>query len=73
MPLSFSGFLRGTPYVVRFVEPRSGRKSSGEWLVEMPGVPPIMFPGSPDDSSAAVRRSAERYLALVLPEESAEQ
>ena len=71
MPSSFCGFLRGTPYVVRFVEPRPGRSGCGEWLVEMPGIPPIMFPGSPKDSDATVRRLAERYLMLVLPEELA--
>jgi hypothetical protein len=73
MPSSFCGFLRGTPYVVRFVEPRPGRSGPGEWRVEMRGVPPILFPGSPNDSNAAVRRSAERYLMLVLPAESATQ
>ena len=73
MPSSFCGFLWGKPYVVRFVEPRPGRSGPGEWLVEMRGIPPILFPGSPDDSNAAVRRSAERYLMLVLPAESATQ
>jgi len=73
MPSSFCGFLRGTPYAVRFVEPRPGRNRLGEWVVEMPGIPPITFPGSPSDSNAAVRRSAERFLTLLLPEESATQ
>ena len=59
--------------MVRFVEPRPGRSGPGEWLVEMPGIPPILFPGSPNDSNAAVRRLAERYLMLVLPEELATQ
>ena len=61
------------PYVIRFVGPRPGRNGPGEWLVEMPGIPPLTFPGSPNDSDAAVRRLAERYLMLVLPEELATQ
>jgi len=39
----------------------------------MPGIPPILFPGSPNDSDAAVRALAERYLMLLLPAESATQ
>lgn len=70
---SFCGFLRGMPYAIRFVEARRGRNCLGEWLVEMPGIPPITFPASPNDSDAAVRRLAERYLMLVLPENSATQ
>jgi hypothetical protein len=71
MASSFCGFLRGRTYVARFVKPRSGRNALGEWLVEMPGIPSIVFPGSPNDSETSVRRSAERFLMLVLPEEPA--
>jgi len=66
---NFCGFLRGKPYVIRFVEPRSGRRAVGEWLVEMPHIPPILFPAGPQDNDAAVRRTAEALLSLVLPEE----
>ena len=71
MVSSFCGFLRGKPYVVRLVDPQSGRNAHGEWLVEMPGIPPILFPGSPGESETSVRRSAERFLMLVFPEEPA--
>ena len=71
MPSSFCGFLRGRLYVVRFEDSKPRRHGVGEWLVEMPGIPPILFPGSGDDSEAAVRQTAERYLMLLLPEESA--
>jgi hypothetical protein len=71
MASSLCGFLRGKPYVVRVVEARSGRNAPREWLVEMRGIPPILFPGSPTDSETSVRRSAERFLMLVLPEEPA--
>lgn len=66
---SLCGFLRGKPYVIRFVQPRSGRRAVGEWLVEMAGIPPIMFPAGQRDNEAGVRRAAEELLALLLPED----
>ena len=66
---SLCGFLRGKPYVIRFVQPRSGRRAVGEWLVEMVGIPPIMFPAGQWDNEAGVRRAAEELLALLLPED----
>jgi hypothetical protein len=71
MGSSIFGFLRGRPYVVRLVEAHVGKKGSGEWLVEMPGIPPVMFPQAAGDSDITVRRTAEGYLALLLPEEPA--
>jgi hypothetical protein len=66
---SLCGFLRGKPYLIRFVQPRSGRCAVGEWLVEMPGIPPILFPAGRQDNDAAVRRAAEELLALLIPED----
>lgn len=63
---SFCGFLRGKPYVVRLV---AGTRGPGEWLVEMSGLPPIVFPARPGDSDAAVRHTAEQLLMLTLPED----
>lgn len=69
MAPSLCGFLRGRPYVIRFIQPRSGRRAVGEWLVEMPGIPPILFPAVRQDNDAAVRRAAEELLMLLLPED----
>jgi len=69
MAASFCGFLRGKPYMIRFVQPRSGRHAVGEWLVEMPGIPPILFPAGQQDDEAVVRRAAEGLLAQLLPED----
>jgi hypothetical protein len=68
MPVSMCGFLRGKPYVVRFIERRARRDASGEWLLEMPGIPPILFPAARSDTEATVRHLAERLLLSVLPE-----
>ncbi len=68
---SICGFLRGRPYVVRLADGRPGTGQPREWLVEMPGVPPVLFPRAPGDTDITVRRAAERYLAVLLPEEPA--
>jgi hypothetical protein len=68
MPISLCGFLQGKPYVVRFIEPRARRDASGEWLLEMSGIPPILFPAARGDTETTVRHMAERLLLSVLPE-----
>ncbi len=70
MGSSICGFLRGRPYVVRPADGRGGARHPREWLVEMPGMPPVLFPRTAGDTDITVRRTAERYLALLLPEES---
>ncbi len=69
LPLSLCGFLRGKPYVVRLVEPQARRDASGEWLLEMSGIPPILFPAARGDTETTVRAMAERLLLSVMPEE----
>jgi hypothetical protein len=67
--LSLFGFLRGRPYVVRFVEPRSRWDGLGQWLIEMGGIPPTLFPAARGDTETTVRATTERILTRVLPEE----
>jgi len=67
--LSLVGFLRRRPYVVRFVEPQSRRDGLGQWLIEMAGIPPTLFPAASGDTEATVRETTERILMRVLPEE----
>ena len=58
MVSGFCGFLWGKPYVVRFVESRTGRGGAGEWLMEMPGIPTIFFPGGEMDPVTAFGAAA---------------
>jgi hypothetical protein len=67
--LSLLGFLRGRPYIVRFVEPQSRWDGLGQWLIEMGGIPPTLFPAARGDTEATVRATTERILTRVLPEE----
>jgi hypothetical protein len=69
VPTSLCGFLRGKAYVVRFVERRARRRPSGEWLLEMSGIPPILFPAARGDTETTVRAMAKGLLLAVLPEE----
>lgn len=66
---SLEGLLRRRPYTVRWVEGTGRWRGAGEWRIEMPGVPPILFPAAHDDSETKVRTMAEQIVALVLPED----
>jgi hypothetical protein len=68
-PVSLCGFLRGRPYVVRFVPPQSRWDGLGQWLIEMGGVPRTLFPAARGDTETTVRATTERILMRVLPEE----
>jgi len=62
VPASYWGVLARRPYVVRWLD-------TGEWRIDMPGIPPILFPAAVDDSEASIRHRAEHLLILVLPED----
>jgi len=65
---SFCGFLGHRPYVVRLLDVGETADATSEWLIEMPGLPAILFPGTSDDEEATIRRKAEHLLRLVIPE-----
>ena len=66
---NLEGLSGRRPYTVRWVEGTGRWRGLGEWCIEMPGVPPILFPAAQEDNETKVRAMAERILARVLPED----